>query len=40
VDRLLDELAEHLERHADLDRIWEIANGREDRPQSAELVSG
>ncbi len=27
VDRLLDDLARHLERHADLDRILEIANG-------------
>ncbi|MET1027850.1 MAG: cobyric acid synthase [Dongiaceae bacterium] len=27
VDRLLDDLAAHLERHVDLDRIWEIANG-------------
>jgi len=27
VDQLLDRLAEHLERHVDLDRIWAIANG-------------
>ncbi len=28
IDRILDDLAAHLEAHLDLDRLWEIANGR------------
>jgi adenosylcobyric acid synthase len=28
VERILDDLAAHLEVHLDLDRLWEIANGR------------
>lgn len=28
IDSVLDDLAAHLENHLDLDRIWEIANGR------------
>ena len=28
VEAALDDLAAHLEAHLDLDRLWEIANGR------------
>ncbi|MBF0307331.1 MAG: cobyric acid synthase CobQ, partial [Alphaproteobacteria bacterium] len=28
VEIVLDRLADHLERHVDLDRLWEIAGGR------------